>query len=375
MDAYTSLYTTGGIPALVSTTITIIYFAVKFLSYVFNAGTRTTEGRERTLCHHPSTHHQSPTSGTESNHEIYKDISGYRCEEVDDGRGQRPRSTGTLLLPSGRQNIRISPDRATTGDQTMPPLRTDVERCGRRRGSDTGEHFGTGPQSSHINSATVFKECRRGEEVSHEQPQPAERNGRESRTSRPDEIRNDGVSRFSKANQARHPSTSAQEVSEIVIQTESCDTIYVTKDTLVAYTIAIVQNTQTLQFDQMQVALQTVQNHTSIETPLKAEQLMTVHFNLAILTDNIASNSVVDALASETGIPDPGPATFASEEQTICKTPHPNSRSNKRTRSTQPTTAVLPTYRAEPGPVRGIPVGYESDNSWDFSDAGEADCT
>ena len=66
-------------------------------------------------------------------------------------------------------------------------------------------------------------------------------------------------------------------------------------DTLVAYTIAIVQNTQTLQFDQMQVALQTAQNHASIETPLKAEQLMTAHFNLAILTDNIASNRVVDA--------------------------------------------------------------------------------
>ena len=251
------------------------------------------------------------------------------------------KATGTLLLSSGWQNIRISPDRATTGDQTMPPLRTDVERCSRRRGSDTGEHFGTGPQSAHINSATVSKECRRGEDESHEQPQPAERNDRESRTSRPDQIHNDGVSRLSMANQARHPSTSAQEVS---VQTKSCDTIYVTKDTLVAYTIAIVQNTQTLQYEQMQVVLQTAQNHASIETPLKAEQLMTAHFNLAILTDNIASNSGVDAPASETGIPDPGPAVFASEEETICKTPHPNSHANKCDRTVQLTSAVLPTY-------------------------------
>ena len=144
---------------------------------------------------------------------------------------------------------------------------------------------------------------------------------------------------------------------------------------MVAYTIAIVQNTQTLQFDQMQVALQTAQNHASIETPLKVEQLMTTHFNLAILTDNIASNSVADAPASETGIPDPGPTAFASEEETICKAPHPNSRANKCDKSAQPTSAVLPTYRVEPGPVRGILAGYESDNSWDFSDAGEADCT
>ena len=135
------------------------------------------------------------------------------------------------------------------------------------------------------------------------------------------------------------------------------------------------QNTLTLQFDQMQVALQTAQNHASIETPLKAEQLMTAHFNLAILTDNIASNSVIDAPTSEISIPDPGPAAFASEEETICKTPHLNSRSNKRDRSMQLTTAVLLTYRAEPRPVRGIPACYESDNSWDFSDAGKADCT
>ena len=121
---------------------------------------------------------------------------------------------------------------------------------------------------------------------------------------------------------------------------------------MVTYTIVIVQNTQTLQFDQMQVAPQTVQNHTSIETPLKVEQLMTAHFNLAILTDNIALNSLVDAPASETGISDPGPAAFISEEETICKTPHLNSCSNKRDRSAQPTKAVLPTYQAEPGPVR-----------------------
>ena len=320
MDAYTSLYTTGGIPALVSTAITIIYFAVKFITYVFNASTRAIKGQERMLCHHPSTHHQSPMSGAESNLEIYKDIPGYRGEEGNNGRRQRPRSTGTLLLHSGRQNICISPNRATSGDQTIPPLQTDVERCSCRRGSDTGQYYGTGPPSSHINSATVFKECRRGEDASHEQPQPTEGNDRESRTSRPDEIRNDGVSRFSEANQARYPSTSAQEVSEIAIQTESCDTIYVTKDTLVAYTIVIVQNTKTLQFDQMQVVLQTAQNHASIETPLKAEKLMTAHFNLAILTDNIASNSVADAPASEPGLPDTGPAAFASEE-TISKTP------------------------------------------------------
>ena len=125
----------------------------------------------------------------------------------------------------------------------------------------------------------------------------------------------------------------------------------------------------------MQVALQTAQNHASIETPIKAEQFMTTHFNLAILTDDKASDSFVDAPTSETGIPPSDPPTPASAEETIWKALHPNSRAIKHDRSTQPTSAVVPTYQADPGPVRGIPVGYESDNSWNFSDGGEADCS
>ena len=58
------------------------------------------------------------------------------------------------------------------------------------------------------------------------------------------------------------------QVSNTALQTDSCDTLYVTKDTLVAYTIAVVQNTQTLQYEQMQVALQMAQNQASLETPL-----------------------------------------------------------------------------------------------------------
>ena len=46
-----------------------------------------------------------------------------------------------------------------------------------------------------------------------------------------------------------------------------------------------------------------------------------------------------------------------------------------RDRSVQLTSAVILTYRNDTGPVRGIPAGYESDNSWDFSDGGKADCS
>ena len=76
-----------------------------------------------------------------------------------------------------------------------------------------------------------------------------------------------------------------------------------------------------------------------------------------------------------TGISSSEPPTPADAEETICKAFHLNSHTNKHDRSTQPTSAVVPTYRVDSGPVRGISAGYESDNSWDFSDSGEADCS
>ena len=62
--------------------------------------------------------------------------------------------------------------------------------------------------------------------------------------------------------------TTKTQVTSDTLQTDSCDTLYVTKDTLVAYTIAVVQNSQTLQPEQMHVALQMGQNQASLETPL-----------------------------------------------------------------------------------------------------------
>ena len=111
------------------------------------------------------------------------------------------------------------------------------------------------------------------------------------------------------------------QVSDIALQTDSCDTLYVTKDTLVAYTIAVVQNTQSLQYEQMQISLQTAQNQASIENPLRVEQLMNAHFNLAILMDNPGCNDQVNAQTTETAVVHVGPSTSTANQEAFCKTP------------------------------------------------------
>ena len=91
------------------------------------------------------------------------------------------------------------------------------------------------------------------------------------------------------------------------LQTDTCDTLYVTKNTLTAYTIAVVQNAQALQYDQMHAALQTGHNQSSLETPLRAEELLTAHFNLAVLEDKTITDTSPDAKKSPDNTQDPDP--------------------------------------------------------------------
>ena len=136
------------------------------------------------------------------------------------------------------------------------------------------------------------------------------------------------------------------------------------KNTLTAYTIAIVQNSQVLQYDQMHSALQSARNQASLETPLRAEELLTAHFNLAVLADQKDMDTTPDAQNPADNIQDAEPSASVPDEQTYVKIP---SRYAENSASKRPHTtgAVSPTRRQEYGLVNGIPAGYESDDSWD----------
>ena len=152
------------------------------------------------------------------------------------------------------------------------------------------------------------------------------------------------------------------QVAHVTLQTDSCDTLYVTKNTLTAYTIAIVQNAQAVQYDQMHVALQTARNQASLETPLKAEELMTAHFNLVVLANEIDSNKTTDAQNPEANTLDTEPS---ADEETYVKIPSRHYTANCDSKKQHPTRAIVPTCRREYGLVNGIPAGYKTDDSWD----------
>ena len=159
---------------------------------------------------------------------------------------------------------------------------------------------------------------------------------------------------------AQNTTTTKMQVTNIALQTDSYDTLYITKNTLTAYTITIVQNAQALQYDQMHIALQMARNQASLETPLQAEELMT-----AVLSNETDINKTPDAQKPKATTLDADPSTSTMDEETYVKIPSRHYAANCDPKKQHPTRAVAPTCRRQYGLVNRIPAGYETDDSWD----------
>ena len=103
---------------------------------------------------------------------------------------------------------------------------------------------GQGSYGPHDDSSGVFAAGGGWPNAANEQ---SRNDGRSSSQERSDQNTHDGIP---------GPGESDKQVSDVALQTDTCDTLYVTKNMLTAYTIAIVQNSQAVQYDQMHAALQ-----------------------------------------------------------------------------------------------------------------------
>ena len=363
MDSSSSvLYVAAGLPALVSTGITFIYFFLKACSYVFNAISHQTKGRVATATPGSGQQEHCTDMGEEGHTEVCEQIQGNLSEQY----GRRPeRSPGTILLPRRGQNICLPSVGNVTRHTEEPAFRENAKGLQSRRHRTPEKYNGKGPENPCVNATGVFTKCGSRDNASDEQSQSTEGNGRKGDRERSDQVFDDGVSGFQASEPAQNTRTTKMQVTNVALQTDSCDTLYVTKNTLIVYTIAVVQNAQMLQYDQMHVALQTARNQASLEMPLRAEELMTAHFNLAVLSNETKTNKTVDAQKPEATTLDTEPSTSMADEETYVKIPSWHNAANCDPKKTHPTGAVIPTCRRDYGLVNGILAGYETDDSWD----------
>ena len=105
MDSNTNvLYCAAGLPALISTGITFVYFFLKACSYVFHAISHQTEGRVAMAMPGCGQQEHSADKGKEGHTEVYEQIPGHLTEQYGGG---TQRSPGSIFLPRRRQDVHL----------------------------------------------------------------------------------------------------------------------------------------------------------------------------------------------------------------------------------------------------------------------------
>ena len=287
----------------------------------------------------------SADTGNQGHTEVCEQVPGNSTEQYGSG---TQRSPGSIFVPRRRQDVCFPSHRDAPEHTEESTFRQNAKRLQGGRHRNPQDYNGKGPGNPYVNSTGIFTKCGSRDNASNEQSSNDEGIGRKEQ---PDQVFDDGVSGYRTSDPTYYATTTKTQVTHVALQTDSCDTLYITKNTLTAYTIAIVQNAQALQYDQMHIALQMARNQASLETQLRAEELMTAHFNFAVLSNQTDINKTPDAQKPEATTLDTEPSASTADEETYVKIPSHCYAANCDTKKQHPTGAVAPTCRREYGLV------------------------
>ena len=125
--------------------------------------------------------------------------------------------SGSLPVPRKWQDICLSSCGDVTEYPEEPPVRQNEKRLPGGRSRNTTNYYGEGPGGTYADSPGVFTESGSWPNAANGQPSDDERIGGKER---PDKNLNDGV---------QGHRASKRQVSHVALQTDTCDTLYVTK--------------------------------------------------------------------------------------------------------------------------------------------------
>ena len=172
MDSNQNVLYAAGLPALISTGITLIYFLLKACRFAFYALSHKTEGRLAVATPGRGQQEHRPIEGEEGHTEVYEQISGDNTEQYGTG-AQRP--SGSLPVPRRWQDIRLSSRRDVTEYPEKPAFRQNEKRLPGGRSGSTTNYYGEGPGSTYADSPGVFTESGGWTNATNGQPSDDER--------------------------------------------------------------------------------------------------------------------------------------------------------------------------------------------------------
>ena len=176
MDSNTNvLYCAAGLPALIPTRITFIYFFLKACRYVFHAISHQTKGRVAMAMPGCGQQKHSADKGKEGNTEVCEQISGNFTEQYGGGTQRSPES---ISLPGRRQDLCLSSCGDAPEHTEESTFRENAKRLQGRRHQNPQDINGKGPGDQCANPTGVFTKCGSRDNASDEQSSNDEGNGR-----------------------------------------------------------------------------------------------------------------------------------------------------------------------------------------------------
>ena len=226
MDSYKDVFYAAGLPALISTGITLVYFLLKAYQFAVYAVSHQTEGRLAAAMAGGCKQEHGSIEGDQGHMEVHEQVPRSVSDQYGTGI-QQP--SGSLSLSRGRKDVCLAARQNAEEYSVEPSVRENAKRLPSRRNRSTENNDGQRPGGAYGDSTGVFAEGSGWPNAANEQ---SPNDGRISSQERSDQNTPDGIPG------RREPE---KQVSDMSLQTDTCDTLYVTKNTLTAYMIAIVQ--------------------------------------------------------------------------------------------------------------------------------------
>ena len=331
------------IPALVSTGITILYFVLKLLNYLTDAkpGPADRKETERQTDQEGQPKQGSDQGGCRQS-KIHEQTQRHSRQERN-GKRWKPSPTGPIFLRGPGEDISLHAQQNAPEHNDMPSLCANDERLS-GRGSTGASSFTCDRSASSFDVATRICEPGAGKQNStNEQSQCHGRTGIQDEPTTTQPMTRDNAARtqrFSEATASQNSGPTKTETVDTGAQTDDTEHFYVSKKTILAYMIAVVQNTQAYHFGQMSVVFQTAQNKAALETPSSAEEFTNEHFNIQLLTDKENYKGPLNAQANKRKASLDATPTNPTQE-TIPKVVEPSDSAPNQ--KPQPTGTVPPT--------------------------------
>ena len=146
MDAYKDVFYAAGLPALISTRITLVYFLLKAYQFAVYALSHQTEGRLAAATPGGCKQEYGSIEGEEGHEEVHEQVSGNISDQYGAGIQQ---SFGSVSLSRRRKDVCLAACRNAEEYSVEPSVRENAKRLQSRRNRTTENNNGQGPGGSY----------------------------------------------------------------------------------------------------------------------------------------------------------------------------------------------------------------------------------